>query len=77
MDFKNIIGHEEIISRFLSNIETDHVSHSAWQMHLQRLFSASLKDLTLAESVNPVSRQRAEIILISLWLRKVKMLSSL
>ena len=28
MDFKNIIGHEEIISRFLSNIETDHVSHA-------------------------------------------------
>lgn len=28
MDFKNIIGHEDIISRFLSNIETDHVSHA-------------------------------------------------
>ena len=28
MDFKNIIGHEEIISRFMSSIETDRVSHA-------------------------------------------------
>ncbi|SER02944.1 DNA polymerase-3 subunit delta' [Lachnospiraceae bacterium NE2001] len=28
MDFKNIIGHEDIISRFMSSIETDRVSHA-------------------------------------------------
>lgn len=28
MDFKNIIGHEDIISRFKSSIETGHVSHA-------------------------------------------------
>ncbi|MBO5610060.1 MAG: DNA polymerase III subunit [Eubacterium sp.] len=28
MDFKQIIGHEDIISRFISSIEADHVSHA-------------------------------------------------
>lgn len=28
MEFKNIIGHEDIISRFRSSIEADHVSHA-------------------------------------------------
>ena len=28
MDFKNIIGHEDIISRFRSSIEADRVSHA-------------------------------------------------
>ena len=28
MDFNKIIGHEDIISRFRSSIETDHVNHA-------------------------------------------------
>ena len=61
MDFKNIIGHEDIISRFMSSIELNRVNHA--YIIAGEEGSVRLVALRHVGNVSPVSRLRVVITL--------------